>query len=37
VRAEKPLAGMTLAEWRSVIGVILDGAFNCVQAALPYL
>jgi 3-oxoacyl-[acyl-carrier protein] reductase len=37
VRAEKALADMSLAEWRSVIGVILDGAFNCVQACLPHL
>jgi 3-oxoacyl-[acyl-carrier protein] reductase len=28
---------MTLAEWRAVTGVILDGAFNCVKACLPHL
>ena len=25
---------MTLAEWRAVTSIILDGAFNCVQACL---
>ena len=37
VRAEQPLETMTLADWRAVIGVILDGAFNCVKACLPHL
>jgi 3-oxoacyl-[acyl-carrier protein] reductase len=37
VRAEQPFESMTLAEWRAVTGVILDGAFNCVQACLPHL
>ena len=31
LRGEKPLDEMTFAEWREVIGVILDGAFHCVQ------
>jgi 3-oxoacyl-[acyl-carrier protein] reductase len=37
VRREVPLEQMTLAEWQSVLGVILDGAFNCVKACLPHL
>ena len=37
MRAEQPLETMTLADWRAVTGVILDGAFNCVKACLPHL
>jgi 3-oxoacyl-[acyl-carrier protein] reductase len=37
VRAEQALSEMTLEQWRAVIAVILDGAFNCVKACLPYL
>ena len=37
VRAEQPLATMTLADWRAITAVILDGAFNCVKACLPDL
>lgn len=37
IRAEKPLAEMTYAEWRRILDVILDGAFLCVKAALPHL
>ena len=37
VRAEQALETMTLAEWRAVTAVILDGAFNCVKACLPHL
>ena len=37
VRAEKAFETMTLADWRAVTAVILDGAFNCTQACLPYL
>jgi 3-oxoacyl-[acyl-carrier protein] reductase len=37
VRREKSLDQMTLAEWREITGVILDGAFNCVKACLPHL
>jgi 3-oxoacyl-[acyl-carrier protein] reductase len=37
VRAEQPLEEMTLADWRAVTSIILDGAFNCVRACLPYL
>jgi 3-oxoacyl-[acyl-carrier protein] reductase len=37
VRAEQAFAGMTLAQWRAVTSIILDGAFNCAQACLPHL
>jgi 3-oxoacyl-[acyl-carrier protein] reductase len=37
VRAEQAFEGMTLAQWRAVTSIILDGAFNCVQACLPSL
>jgi 3-oxoacyl-[acyl-carrier protein] reductase len=37
VRAEQALESMTLADWRAVTAVILDGAFNCVKACLPHL
>ena len=37
VRAEQAIETMTLAEWRAVTAVILDGAFNCVKACLPHL
>jgi 3-oxoacyl-[acyl-carrier protein] reductase len=37
VRRELPFECMTLAEWREILGVILDGAFNCVAACLPQL
>ncbi|HEY7248643.1 MAG TPA: SDR family oxidoreductase [Xanthobacteraceae bacterium] len=37
VRVEQAFDRMTLAEWRAVTAVILDGAFNCAQACLPHL
>jgi 3-oxoacyl-[acyl-carrier protein] reductase len=37
VRAEQAFETMTLADWRAVTAVILDGAFNCTQACLPHL
>jgi 3-oxoacyl-[acyl-carrier protein] reductase len=37
VRRETPFAEMTLAEWREVNSIILDGAFLMAQAALPAL
>src|SRR4051794_18332478 len=37
VRAEQAFDKMTMGEWRAVTAVILDGAFNCVQACLPHL
>jgi 3-oxoacyl-[acyl-carrier protein] reductase len=37
LRRETPFAELSFAEWREVFSVILDGAFLCSQAALPYL
>ena len=37
IRREKFVGDMSFAEWREVIGVVLDGAFHCVQACLPHL
>jgi 3-oxoacyl-[acyl-carrier protein] reductase len=37
VRAEQAFETLTLAQWRAVTSIIIDGAFNCIKAALPYL
>jgi 3-oxoacyl-[acyl-carrier protein] reductase len=37
LRREQPLEQMSFADWREILGVILDGAFHCVKAALPQL
>ena len=37
VRDERPIDKMTIADWRAVMAVILEGAFHCVKAALPAL
>jgi 3-oxoacyl-[acyl-carrier protein] reductase len=37
LRREKPLDQMTIAEWREVMSVTLDGPFLCVKACLPHL
>lgn len=37
VRHEAPLDTLTIDDWRSVISIILDGAFLCAQAAAPLL
>jgi 3-oxoacyl-[acyl-carrier protein] reductase len=37
VRGERSLELMELAEFRSVVSLILEGAFLCSQAALPHL
>jgi 3-oxoacyl-[acyl-carrier protein] reductase len=37
IRAVEPLEEIGLARWREVTGVILDGAWNCSQAALAPL
>ncbi|HVY99944.1 MAG TPA: SDR family oxidoreductase [Dongiaceae bacterium] len=37
VRRETPFAEMTLADWRAVNSIILDGAFLMAKAALPAL
>jgi 3-oxoacyl-[acyl-carrier protein] reductase len=36
-RVEMPFQDMTLGDWHDVLAVILDGAFNCIKAALPQL
>jgi 3-oxoacyl-[acyl-carrier protein] reductase len=36
-RPEKALAAMSLADWRSVLATILDGAFLTTKACLPHL
>src|SRR3981081_4142264 len=36
-RREKPIDEMTIAEWREVMGVTLDGPFLCVKACVPHL
>ena len=37
VRPERPFAEMPVAEFRSVVALIVEGAFLCAQAALPHL
>jgi NAD(P)-dependent dehydrogenase (short-subunit alcohol dehydrogenase family) len=37
VRHRRALGDVTLAEWREVLGITLDGAFFCAQAAAPHL
>jgi 3-oxoacyl-[acyl-carrier protein] reductase len=37
VRVEQPFEAITLEEWRAVTSIIVEGAFNCVQACLPQL
>jgi len=37
VRPEKPFESLSLADWRAVHSVILEGAFLTVKAALPQL
>jgi NAD(P)-dependent dehydrogenase (short-subunit alcohol dehydrogenase family) len=34
LRQEKAIEHMTFDDWRSIIGVTLDGAFHCVKACL---
>ena len=37
LRRNTPLAELTFAEWREITGVILDGAFLCARAILPFM
>jgi 3-oxoacyl-[acyl-carrier protein] reductase len=37
VRAEQAFEDLTLAQWRAVTSIIIDGAFNCTKACLPWL
>jgi NAD(P)-dependent dehydrogenase (short-subunit alcohol dehydrogenase family) len=35
LRQEKSIEEITFEDWRTIIGVVLDGAFHCVKACLP--
>jgi 3-oxoacyl-[acyl-carrier protein] reductase len=37
IRGQVPFLGMSLAEWREVTGIILDGAFIVTKACLPLM
>ena len=37
IRREAPFTEMSLTEWREIMAVILDGAFLCSRAAVPYM
>ena len=37
LRGERTFEELSFAEWRTVLGVMLDGAFHCAKACLPYL
>lgn len=37
VRYETAFADMSYDEWRSVLSIVLDGAFLCAKAAMPHL
>lgn len=37
IRREAGLASLTAKDWHDTLGVVLDGAFFCSQAALPWL
>lgn len=37
VRGERPFDALDYDTWRNVLAICLDGAFNCVKAALPAL
>ena len=36
-RQQTPLTEISLAEWRHVTGIIVDGAFLCTRACLPHM
>ena len=37
IRRETSFLDLSLAEWREITGVILDGAFVCSRQVLPYM
>jgi 3-oxoacyl-[acyl-carrier protein] reductase len=37
LRQERTFEEMSFTEWRTVLGVTLDGAFHCAKSCLPYL
>jgi 3-oxoacyl-[acyl-carrier protein] reductase len=36
-RQQTPLTEISLAEWRRITGIIVDGAFLCARACLPHM
>jgi 3-oxoacyl-[acyl-carrier protein] reductase len=36
-RQQTPLTDISLAEWRHITGIIVDGAFLCARACLPHM
>ena len=36
-RRQMPLTDISLAEWRHITGIIVDGAFLCARASLPHM
>jgi 3-oxoacyl-[acyl-carrier protein] reductase len=36
-RRQAPLTEISLAEWRHITGIIVDGAFLCARACLPHM
>ena len=36
-RQQAPLTEISLAEWRHITGIIVDGAFLCARACLPHM
>lgn len=37
IRRASPIEQLDYAEWRAIVSVILDGAYLCSRAAIPYL
>ena len=37
IRREADVAALSVEDWRATLAVVLDGAFFCTQAALPWL
>ncbi len=37
IRKDAVVTEMTLADWRAVMAVVLDGAFLCARAAIPHM
>lgn len=37
VRREAPIDQISLADWREIMAIVLDGAFICAKACLPHL
>ena len=37
IRADSEFLSLSLAEWKDVTSIILDGAFVCAKAALPHI